>query len=384
MSNTHSDAIGAETRRAPRPLALVKHLRGEGFTAIDAGRHEPLSRVGEGRQPHALAVHPGGRWAYVPYMASNALEVVDLRTLTVADRVEGVATAPVGAVLTRTGRYLFVSTYGGLPGNDRPGLAVFRTDDERVTPVAEVPIGKAAGLTVDARNDLWVALKDADEVIRVSGTPPFEERGRFEVAGGPQDLVYEPAYGLLGVNNVDAGSVTFVDVLEASVLGSVPAPNPRGGTAVPASDRWFVGNTDGDGVTAVDVDAVRRGDTDSTAIEHVPLGTATAFTDATPDGALVAVDAYDDDRVTFLEPAALEILARVETGPTPRHPRFSADGRVCYVPSVDDDAVTVVDVDAIRSNADAPRFDPDHDPIVTSIDVPDGAGPAGCFRTDRG
>ncbi|MBZ6493805.1 cytochrome D1 domain-containing protein [Natrinema longum] len=378
MSDTHTETT-ATTRHARGPLALVKHLRGAGFTVIDADSHEPIGRVGEGRQPHALAAHPGGRWAYVPYMASNALEVVDLRTLSVADRVETVGTAPVGAVLTRTGRYLFVSTYGGLPGDDRPGLAVFRTDGEQVELVAELPTGKAAGLTVDVRNDVWVALKDADEVVRISGTPPFAERDRFAVAGGPQDLAYDPAYGLLGVNDVDAGSVTFVDALEASVLGSVPVPNPRGGTAVPASDRWFAGNTDGDGVTVVDVNAVRRDDTDSTAVEHVPLGTATAFTDATPDGALVAVDAYDDDRVTFLEPATLEIVARVETGPTPRHPQFSADGRVCYVPSVDGDAVTVIDVDAIRSTGDSP-----HDPIVTKIDLPDGAGPAGCFRTDRG
>jgi DNA-binding beta-propeller fold protein YncE len=375
MIDTDSDAIAAETQGAARPLAFVKHLRGEGFTVIDAERHRLLGRVGEGRQPHALEARPGGRWAYVPYMASNALEVVDLRTLTVADRVESVGTAPVGAVLTRTGSHLFVSTYGGLPGSDRPGVAVLRTDDDRVEPVERLPVGKAAGLAVDVRNDVWIALKEADELVRVSGTPPFEERDRFAVAGGPQDLAYEPAYGLLGVNNADAGSVTFVDTLEATVLGSVPAPNPRGGTAVPAWDRWFVGDTDGDGVSAVDVDAVRRGETGPEALESVSLGTPTAFTDATADGELVVVDAYDDDRVAFLDPGTLEVVARVAIGSTPRHPRFSADGGTCYVPSVDDDAVTVVDVDAIRD---------DRDPVVTEIDLPDGAGPAGCFRTDRG
>lgn len=373
MPDSHADAMATTDRRGPGPLALVKHLRGEGLTVIDAAAHEPLGRIGDGRQPHAVAVHPGGRWAYVPYMASNALEVLDLWTLSVADRVERVGTAPVGATLSRTGQYLFVSTYGGLPDDDRPGLTVFETAGDRLEKVAELPVGKGAGIAVDAGNDVWVALREADELLRLAGTPPFDELDRFAVAGGPQDLVFEPTAGLLAANNADGDSVTFVDALEGTVLGTAPAPNPRGGTAVPAVDRWVVGNTDGDGLTVLDADAIRRGDPGSAVVDHVPLGTPTAFPDAAPDGELLAVGAYEDDRVAFLDPASLEVLARVETGPTPRHPRFSPDGRVCYVPSVEADAVTVVDVAEIDGG----------EPIVTRIDVPAGAAPAGCFRTDR-
>ncbi|WP_226483311.1 hypothetical protein [Natrinema amylolyticum] len=377
MSDTSNTTARTRTDRRPAgPLALVKHLRGEGLTAIDAATHEPLERIGDGRQPHALAVRPGGRWAYVPYMGSNALEIVDLWTLSVADRVDEVGTAPVGAVLTRTGRYLFVSTYGGLPDDDQPGLAVFRTADERVDRVARLPVGKAAGLAVDADNDVWVALRDDDELLRIGGTPPFNVLDRFAVGAGPQDLAHEPTRGLLGVNNADGDSVTVVDTHAATVLGTVPAPNPRGGTAVPGSDRWIVGDTEGDGITVVDLEAVRRGDLESAVADRVPLGTPTAFPDVTPDGSLLAVDAYDDDRVAFLDPSSLGVVARVETGPTPRHPRFSADGRVCYVPSVDADTVTVVDVDDVRAG--------DPDPIAATIDVSEGAAPAGCFRTDRG
>ncbi|ELZ15059.1 hypothetical protein C478_05919 [Natrinema thermotolerans DSM 11552] len=377
MSDTSNATPRTRTDRRPAgPLALVKHLRGEGLTVIDAATHEPLGRIGDGRQPHALAVRPGGRWAYVPYMGSNALEILDCWTLSVADRVDEVGTAPVGAVLSRTGRYLFVSTYGGLPGDDRPGLAVFRTAGERIEPVAELPIGKAAGLAVDADNDVWVALRDDDELLRIGATPPFDVLDRFAVGAGPQDLAHEPTRGLLGANNADGDSVTVVDTLEATVLGTVPAPNPRGGTAVPGSDRWVVGDTEDDGLTVVDLESVRRGETDATATDRVSLGTPTAFPDVTPDGSLLAVDAYDDDRVAFLDPASLDVVARVETGSTPRHPRFSADGRVCYVPSVDADTVTVVDVDGVRAG--------DSNPIAATIDVPDGAAPAGCFRTDRG
>ncbi|WP_181692313.1 hypothetical protein [Natronomonas sp. LN261] len=379
---THT-STNRDDRPAPvaEPLALVKHLRSEGFTVIDANRHEPLAQVGTGRQPHALAVHPGGRWGYVPYMASNALEVVDLWSLEVSTRIEQerVGTAPVGAALTRTGEYLFVSSYGTLPDHDSPGLAVFETTGRGDVALTEqLPVGKAGGVVVDVRNDVWLALKDENDVVRLAGTPPFEETGRFAVPGDPQDMAYAAAFGLLGVNNVADGSVTFIDTLAGERRGTVSAPNPRGGTAVPAADRWFVGDTEGDGVTAIDVDAVRAGNGDRLvgAAERVTFGTPTAFTDATPDGALLAIDAYEDDRVTFLDPATLDVVARVQTGQTPHHPQFSADGQICYVPNTDADTVTVLDTQALQEGDG-------HASVVTTIDLPEGSAPSGCFRTDR-
>ncbi|WP_128903683.1 beta-propeller fold lactonase family protein [Halorubrum amylolyticum] len=375
MSRTDTDPTADESAAPRGPLAFVKRLRAPGFAVVDATTHEPVGRVGSGRQPHGLVRSPGGRYGYVPYMGSNELEVVDLRRLTVANRVETVGTAPVGAAATRGGRHLFVSTYGPLPSGDDPGVIVLRTDGEELAVAAERPVGKAAGIAADARDDVWVVAADADEVVRIDGSPPFEVRDRFSVAAGPRDLTYSPAYGLVGVNCVDGDRVTVVDALDGRVLGSVPAPNPRGGTVVPASDRWIVGDTEGDGVTAIDAAALRDGETGPAAVDRVSLGTPTAFTDATPDGRLVAVDAYADDRVAFLDPDALSVVDRVPVGETPRHPRFGADGRVCYVPSVDGDRVTVVETAAVGT---------DGDPVVATVPFEEGVAPAGCFRTDRG
>ncbi|WP_200531881.1 hypothetical protein [Halorubrum sp. LN27] len=377
MSRTDADPTEkASPPPAPEgPLAFVKRLRSPGLAVVDATAHEVVGRVGSGRQPHGLVRSPDGRYGYVPYMGSNELEVVDLRRLTVANRVEAVGTAPVGAAATRGGRHLFVSTYGPLPSGDVPGVTVLRTDGAEVSVAAERPVGKAAGIVADARDDVWVVAADADEVVRIDGSPPFEVRDRLPVAAGPQDLTYSPAYELLGVNCADGDRVTVVDALDRRVLGSVPAPNPRGGTVLTAYDRWIVGDTEGDGVTAIDAAALRDGETGPASVERVSLGTPTAFTDATPDGRLVAVDAYADDRVAFLNPETLSVVGRVPVGETPRHPRFGADGAVCYVPSVDGDRVTVVETAAVGTG---------RDPVIATVPFEDGVAPAGCFRTDRG
>jgi YVTN family beta-propeller protein len=359
-------------------FGLVKHLRGEGFTVVDTSRDEVVGAVGRGRQPHTVAVHPNGRWGYVPYMASNSLEVIDLWSPEVASENHDVGTAPVGATVTRTGNYLFVSSYGELPNEDAPGLAVFETDDEGgVSRVAELPVGKAAGVIVDAANDVWVALNEACQVVRLDGQPPFEELDRFSVPGDPQDTSFSREYGLLGVNNVEDGSVTFFDTLGAQRLATVEAPNPRGGTAAPAARRWFVGNTEGDGITVVDLENVREADGEflDDATETVETGSSTAFTDVRPDGRLLVVDAYDDDRVTFLDPGSLELVQKIRTGGTPHHPRFSVDGRRCYVPNEDDDTVSVLDTGGTVHEDTVSK--------VNEIQLPDGVAPSGFFLTDR-
>ena len=93
MHDAVTDPVdAARTAPAATPLALVKQLRGDGFTVVDAARHESLGQVGTGRQPHAVVLHPAGRWAYAPYMGSNTLEVIDLQRLSVAARLDDVGT----------------------------------------------------------------------------------------------------------------------------------------------------------------------------------------------------------------------------------------------------------------------------------------------------
>jgi protein NirF len=365
-----------------QPLAVVKHLRGDGLSILDAHQHDHLGHVGAGRQPHSLALHPNQRWLYVPYMGSNSLEVIDKWTLSVQRTLDEseTGTAPVGAEVTRNGAYLFISTYGDLPEEHTPGLAVFEiTQDGNVEPIAQLPIGKAAGLAIDIKNNVWVALNDADQVLHIRGEPPFQTLDTFSVPGDPQDIVYSPGYGLLGINNVEAGCVCFIDTLDQSMLGTTPAAHPRGGSIDPTVDQWFVGNTEGDGITAIDLDCVRPATKQRmrNASNQIPLGTATAFTDVIPGGGVLVVDAYDNDRVTFVDTGTFESTTQIQTGGSPHHPRFSGDGRTCYVPSIDADTVTVIDTHAIKHS-------PEDVAVESVIDCPSGSGPSSCFRTDRG
>lgn len=362
------------TDSCQRGLAFVKLMRGTGFAAIDVVRETNISTVGEGRHPHGLAVHPTGRWVYLAYASSGTVEVVDTRTLKIIDRTTAVGTAPIGIECSRDGRHVFVTAYGGLPEDEEPGLSILRTNARGngiLEPVEHRPLGTCAGIVTDATGGLWIALKDANELVRLDSSPSFDVTDRIPVPGDPQDVAYEPTYRLLGVNNVADGSVSFVDVRERRVQATVDGPNPRSGAVSPLTDRWFVADTEDDGVTVVDV-----GDDEPSRVGRISLGTPTAFVDVAPGGEYIVIDAYDDNRVTFVDTRALEVVARVETGETPRHPRFAADGQRCYVPNVDDDSVAVLDT--------APLYDGGNTPTVQArIAVPEDSAPSSCFLTER-
>lgn len=365
---------GTETAHSENGLAFVKLMRSSGFAVVDTVSERYLGTVGEGQHPHGLAVHPTGRWVYLAYASSGTVEVVDTRTLEVVDETSAVGTAPIGMACSRDGQYLYVTAYGELPDTETPGLSVLRTNprsSRELELVAHHPIGKCAGTVVDARDDLWVALKDENEVIRLDSPESPEPADRLTVPGDPQDVAYAPTYRLFGVNNVEDGSVSFVDIRERRVLATVDAPNPRGGAVSSATDRWFVSDTDGDGLTVIDL----AGET-PTRVGRISLETPTAFADVAPGGEYAVVDAYEDDRVTFIDTRTLEPIARVRTGETPRHPRFSADGQRCYVPNVDGNSLSILDT--------AVLYDGDGDPTVREqIDMPDDSSPSSCFLTER-
>ncbi|MDY6817404.1 MAG: hypothetical protein SVG88_01990 [Halobacteriales archaeon] len=348
----------------------MKLLRGTGFLVIDSMTHERIGDAGTGRQPHAFVVDTDGGWGYVPYMASNTVQTIDLGTFSVVEETEAVGVAPVGAALTSDGRFLAVTSYGPLPGEDTPGVTIFETAaDGTLTITAQLSIGKAAGISTVGR-DLWIALKDANSLLRVVG-PPYTVADSFELPGGPETVTYSSTLGVLGVTCADDDAVVFVDTNCRTILGTAEAPNPRGGTPIPSYDWWVVADTEDDGLTAIDI-GVDWG-SDSFPIERISLGTSTSFTDITPDGEYLVADANEGDRVTFFDAESLSILTRVQTDDRPHHPRFTPDGTACYVPNMGADTVTVLNTTTL----------PDSPSILTTIAAPAGGAPSGCFFTQR-
>lgn len=312
---------------------IVKNAGSRHFSAVDLDAGRVLADLGDGQYPHTAVFHPDLPVAYLVYIASAHVEVVDLRDLETVQRVEDVGTTPVGSALGPDGQRFFLGTAVDLPEAAAPGVLALDVDEEdgTLTPAAEHGVGRCSGMRVGPAGRLWVGQKKAGEVVALDPRELAVD-ARVDVGENPHD-VYALDDGLLAVNNAEQSFASFVDAAGGSVVATATTGENPHGFAVAATDDYRYGLVparDDDHVAVVDLDAAAAGDSDPTAA-LLDLGTATGFAAVHPDGRYAVVDSYDDPFVTVLDLAELAVAGRVEVGGEPLHLVFDDGGDRCYV-----------------------------------------------------
>lgn len=362
-------------------LAIIKNAGSSHFSAVDLEKRTTVADLGDGTYPHTALFHPNGRYAYLLYITSAHLEVVDLTTLETVDRVDDLGTASIGSALSPDGRRLFVGTAAELPDAEVPGVVAFELEAGGAEPraIGSTTLPRTAGMTIGPDGRLYVALKKRGELLGLSPTRTLAERARYDVGEKPHDIYPVPGTGLLAVNNAGEASTTFVDVVGGTVVGDAPVgENPHGMAfaGTPAGRRAIVPAREDRRIALVDLDAVEAGAVDR-ATTFVDVDTTTGFAAVGPIERYALVDSYDDPFVTVVDLTDASVAARIDVGGEPLHVVPAADGRECYVGNMDDDRLAVLDTAPLASD----------DPQAVAVDDRiEGLGemPSGIFRPQGG
>ncbi|EMA32495.1 hypothetical protein C445_10277 [Halobiforma lacisalsi AJ5] len=380
---TRADAPDTETADGERGrdgLAIVKNAGSSHFSAVDLATREVIAQVGDGSYPHTAVFHPDGRHAILLYISSSHLEAVDLERMKTVQRIDDLGVATVGSALTDDGKRLFVGTAAELPDDVDPGVVAFRVhgadgdDALRLERIGTTTLGRCAGMCTGPNGLVYVAEKNAGELIALSPTAELSELERYQVGDDPHDIYPVPGTDLIAVNNAGESFATFVDAARGEVRTTAPTgENPHGIAFAdgPGGRRAYVPARDDDRLAAIDLEAVAAGDDEPTAF--VDVGTATGFAATAADDRYVLVDSYDEAHVTIVDAETLSVAGRVEVGGEPLHVVVSPDDRECYVGNMDRSSVAVLDLEPLR--ADRPAD-------VTVVDRIDGLGemPSGIFQ----
>ncbi|HEX5042001.1 MAG TPA: beta-propeller fold lactonase family protein [Candidatus Polarisedimenticolaceae bacterium] len=125
--------------------AFITNENGASLTVADAWKHRALGTIplGEGARPMGAVVSGDGQRLYVSLGRGGGVAVVDVPTLTVVRRLDGVGARPWGIALTPDGTRLF--TANG-PGNDVTVLELPEGRERRKLPAGESPWGIALGV----------------------------------------------------------------------------------------------------------------------------------------------------------------------------------------------------------------------------------------------
>jgi DNA-binding beta-propeller fold protein YncE len=374
---TDATTLATDTGESHRPT-IVKNAASSYFTAVDLDRGEVRAQVGEGRYPHTALFHPTEPVAYLLYISSAHLEVLDLETLETIQRVDDLGTAPVGSALGPNAEHIFAGTAVDMSGTDDPGvLALSIDEDGTVEHAGQRALSRSSGMRIGTDDRLYVGQKREAEVVALSADAELTVEDRFPTGEKPHDMYVLPADDLLVVNNAGESFATVLDI-EAGTVRCEPetGENPHGFAVADGPDyRYglFPARED-ERVAVVDLDAAAAGDGDPTEA-LVDVDTTTGFAGTTPDGRYAILDSYDESFVTVLDLTDLTVASRVEVGGEPLHVVFADDGEECYVGNMERRDIAVLDT--------APLADDRPDDVTVSRRLSGlGEKPSGIFRPE--
>lgn len=357
---------------------LVKNAASSYFNAVDMERGAVLERVGDGRYPHTAVFHPDLDVAYLLYISSAHLEVLDLETLETIQRLEGLGTAPVGSALGPEAEYFFVGTAVDLPDGDEPGVLALSVDDDgTVEHAGKRELSRCSGMRIGPDGSLFVGQKYESEVLELAADESLAVRDRIPTGEAPHDMYVLPEDGALVVNNAGESFATVADTETGTVLSEPETgENPHGFAVADGPDYRYglFPAREEERVAIVDLDAAVAGRADPTEA-LLDLGTTTGFFGTTPDGRYAIVDSYDEPFVTILDLEDLAVVGRVDVGGEPLHVVFADDGSECFVGNMARSDIAVLDTEPLAD--DRPEA-VDVSRRITGL----GEKPSGIFRPE--
>lgn len=377
-TNTVSTGPDVDRDRTVTRPTIVKNAASSYFSAVDLAAGEVLGQVGTGRYPHTAVFHPDLPVAYLLYISSAHLEVLDLETLETVQRIEDMGTAPVGSALGPNAEYFFAGTAVDVPGTDEPGVIALSIDDDGTVEHAGTrELSRCSGMRIGPRGSLYVAQKREWEVLELSPDSDLELRDSAPTGQEPHDMYVLPEDGLLVVNNSLEPAATVVDLETMTVRTEIETGQNPHGFAVADGPGYRYGlfpARDDDHFAVADLDAAVAGEADPTEA-LVDVGTSTGFAAPTPDGRYAVVDSYDESFVTILDLVDLSVAGRVEVGGEPLHVVFGDDGEECYVGNMERNDLAVLDTSPLVEGRP-------EDVAVTGRIAGLGEKPSGIFRPE--
>ncbi|MFI9009173.1 hypothetical protein ACIGNX_18295 [Actinosynnema sp. NPDC053489] len=286
--------------------------RGRTVTVLDSKTYRIESVIDVGVFPEDIAFTRHGRQAFVTNSTSATVSVIDTASRAVTQTVD-LAPVPVrypfGVIADRSGRKVYVTTFGG--ASDAAITVLDNRDPRHVT------IGGTITIPGFAPNGF-------------TGRPALTPDGKLLVV--PHGSFNGPAKALL------------VDTATDSVLADVPladAGGPQAASTTPDGRFAYVGIfggvLGGGGGVAV-VDLARRS---LVKVIATPAPEVHGV-DVSPNGRFVVATNFRSRTASLISTATNEVLTTIEVGTKPNDTAFTADGRRAFITNQGDTTVSVV------------------------------------------
>ncbi|WP_214408125.1 beta-propeller fold lactonase family protein, partial [Pseudonocardia lacus] len=178
---------------------------------LDTADGALLTTIPVGQRPFAPAVTPDGSRLWVPSHDDARIDVIDTATDAVTTSIP-VPASPHGVAFSADGTRAYVANH--------ESNVVSVLDTASATPVATIPVGTSPQATAVGGGQTAVANYDGGSVtiIDAAGAPVAE----VPVGRTPQDVGFAPDGRYLYTADVEADTVSVVDMATRAVTATIP------------------------------------------------------------------------------------------------------------------------------------------------------------------
>ena len=291
------------------PLLLVVNKSESTLSFIDPASGTEVAEVATGHAPHEVAVSPDGRWAYVTDYGTgprpgSTVTVVDVASRRVARTVDlSPHTRPHG-VAVGVGGAVWVTAEGSrhlLTLDPRTG-AIARATETGQEVTHMVALAPLAGKAITANIGSGTAT-----LVAADGTV----LGHVATGAGAEGVDVEPRSRVAYVTNREAGTLTEVDLEDATVRRTLEVGAfPIRVKVTPDGRRALVSNAQANEVAVVDLEGWR-------VERRIPVGAVPVGILITPDGKTAYVANTSADRISVVDLEAWTVVGEVVAGDEP-------------------------------------------------------------------
>ena len=250
---------------------------------------------------------------------------------------------PHEAVLSRDGRFLYVSDNGVLwMTEDSQGTNTISIVDVRaMKKTGAIDLGRfhrPHGIAFLPGSDLLVATTERPFGLVMVDAHNQKVIRDFDVKGKSPHMVI-PALGgdRVFVSNADSDTVAAIGTKTGEMTLIHTGAHPQGGVLSPDGNRLYMTNTNGNSISIVDTRTLQ-------VVGTIPTGKGPARIAITPDGKTLVYNLQFEPAAGFADIAARKQIATVPLSGRPLSLTLTRDGRRAFAGIQDQDKVVFISV----------------------------------------
>ncbi len=207
-----------------------------------------------------------------------------------------------------------------------------------------------------------LVVSSSSNELEIYDYPGKNRLAAIRVDSKPRDVLLSPDKRLAFINNLDAGTITVVDLTKLAVVKSIKVGSKPWDMEIhPSRNQLYVSNYGDGSVAVIDLDSL-------SVVAKIKVGEAPMSMSFADEGKMIFVGNSGSNDATVIDTSSFTVKANIPVGPRPEH--VVTNGDYVFINNQGDNTITVFHIALLDKPVDTFKADEiaDCGPMVSERD----------------